>query len=242
MQWLLAVYTSRFNHRQKEFGHLFSGRYKALVVDGSGSGYLKSVCDYVHLNPVRAGLLAPEEPLANYRWSSYPVYLSKPSVRPGWLRVDRLLGEWGIPTDTPAGRAEFSRSMETRRCAKAEGDYQPTGWYHGSEEFRQEKLDQVKELAKPTHRELEVRESDQARAERLLQQELAALGWSTSDLEGRRKGDPQKLRIACRLRRETTMTLAWISARLYMGTPSHLACLLYRQTARKEENTENTLF
>ena len=36
MQWLLGVYTNRFNRRQKEFGHLFSGRYKALIVDGSG--------------------------------------------------------------------------------------------------------------------------------------------------------------------------------------------------------------
>ena len=41
MQWLLGVYTNRFNHRHKEFGHLFSGRYKALHVDGSGSGYLR---------------------------------------------------------------------------------------------------------------------------------------------------------------------------------------------------------
>jgi hypothetical protein len=50
---------------------LFSGRYKALHVDGSGSGYLKSVCDYVHLNPVRAGLIGPEQPLESYLWSSY---------------------------------------------------------------------------------------------------------------------------------------------------------------------------
>ncbi len=40
----------------------FSGRYKALVVDGSGDGYLKTVCDYVHLNPARAKLLAPAVP------------------------------------------------------------------------------------------------------------------------------------------------------------------------------------
>jgi len=38
MKWLLGVYTSRFNLRHKLFGHLFSGRYKALVVDGSGNG------------------------------------------------------------------------------------------------------------------------------------------------------------------------------------------------------------
>ena len=40
MKWLLGTYTSRHNRRHKEFGHLFSGRYKALPVDGSGNGYL----------------------------------------------------------------------------------------------------------------------------------------------------------------------------------------------------------
>jgi len=53
MQWLASTYTARFNRRHKQFGHLFSGRYKALIVDGSGTGYFKTVCDYVHLNPVR---------------------------------------------------------------------------------------------------------------------------------------------------------------------------------------------
>ena len=38
MKWFLGTYTARFNRRHKVFGHLFSGRYKALVVDGSGSG------------------------------------------------------------------------------------------------------------------------------------------------------------------------------------------------------------
>ena len=57
MKWFLGTYTSRFNRRHKLFGHLFWGRYKSLIVDGSGSGYLKSVCDYVHLNPGRAKLL-----------------------------------------------------------------------------------------------------------------------------------------------------------------------------------------
>ena len=60
MKWLLGTYTSRFNRRHQEFGHLFSGRDKSLVVDGSQSGYLKTVSDYVHLNPVRAKLLRPE--------------------------------------------------------------------------------------------------------------------------------------------------------------------------------------
>ena len=93
MKWLLGTYTSRHNRRHREFGHLFSGRYKALLVDGSGDGYLKTVCDYVHLNPVRARLLSRRQPLSDFFWSSYPLYLGAPGKRPSWLRTDRLLGE-----------------------------------------------------------------------------------------------------------------------------------------------------
>ncbi len=74
MKWLLGTYTARFNRRHKLFGHLFSGRYKSLIVDGC---YLRTVCDYVHLNPVRANLLSPDESLQEYRWSSYPEYLKR---------------------------------------------------------------------------------------------------------------------------------------------------------------------
>jgi REP element-mobilizing transposase RayT len=81
MKWFLGTYTSRFNRRHKLSGHLFSGRYKALVVDGSGNGYLRSVCDCVYLNPVRAQLLTPQQRLKEYRWSSYPQYLKPPHKR-----------------------------------------------------------------------------------------------------------------------------------------------------------------
>ena len=117
MKWLLGTYTSRFNRRHKLFGHLFSGRYKSLIVDGSGSGYLKSVCDYVHLNPARANLVAADAPLQSFAWSSWPAYLLAPSKRPAWLRADRLLGEWGIPKDSPAGRRRLERALEERRGA-----------------------------------------------------------------------------------------------------------------------------
>src|SRR6266446_8631116 len=78
MKWFLGTYTSRFNRRHRLFGHLFSGRYKALLVEASGNGYLKSVCDYVHLNPVRANLLERQQSLHSYRWSSYGEYLKAP--------------------------------------------------------------------------------------------------------------------------------------------------------------------
>ena len=82
MKWLLGVYTKRFNIRHKLCGHLFAGRYKALHVDGSGSGYLRTVSDYVHLNPVRAQLIKPGAPLEDFRWSSYGQYLKSPGQRP----------------------------------------------------------------------------------------------------------------------------------------------------------------
>jgi putative transposase len=65
-KWLLGTYTSRFNRRHKLFGHLFSGRYKSLILDGSGSGYLKSVGDDVHLNPARGKLVVADVPLKSF--------------------------------------------------------------------------------------------------------------------------------------------------------------------------------
>ena len=121
MRWLLSAYTIRLNHRPKLFGHVFSGRYKALIVDGSGTGYLKTVCDYVHLNPVRAWLRKPENRLLSYPWSSLVWYVTMAEHRPSWMRVDRLLGEHGIEQDTAAGRQEFERRMEIRRLERSRG-------------------------------------------------------------------------------------------------------------------------
>jgi REP element-mobilizing transposase RayT len=115
MRWLLSSYTIRLNHRQKLLGQVFSGRYKAVIVEGSGNGYLRTACDYVHLNPVRAKLLRPDERLLEYPWSSLVWYLAAPEHRPVWMRVDRLLGEHGIKADSAAGREEFERRMERRR-------------------------------------------------------------------------------------------------------------------------------
>jgi hypothetical protein len=75
----------------------------------------------------------------------------------------------------------------------------------------------------------------------LMQEELDALGWSLVELQGCRKGDPQKVRIAARLQREATMTLAWIADRLCMGTDTHVASLLQRYN-QSGANSGETLF
>ena len=228
MKWFLGTYTSRFNRRHKLFGHLFSGRYKSLIVDGSGDGYLRTVCDYVHLNPIRAKLLPPEEPLQAYRWSSYPEYLKRMGQRVGWLRVDRVLGELGIQRDNTAGRRLFAQAMEERRGKDQPGEWKAVrrGWFLGGAQLREQVLEMMGGEMGEHHGGEEKQETDEQKAQRLVREELAKRRWTEQDLKRCRKTDAHKVKMAARLRRETVMTLDWIARRLQMGCRHTLAnCL-----------------
>ena len=228
MQWFLSTYTARFNRRHRRFGHVFSGRYKSLIVDGSGTGYLRTVCEYVHLNPVRAKVLTAEQPLRDYRWSSFGEYLKAPSRRPAWLRVDRVLGEMGIPKDSSTGRRRFEEGMEDRRAEERSEQWRPLrrGWCLGDESFRQELLDQVYARAGAHHYGDEIGQSVEEQARRIIAEELAKLCWEEAELGQRRKSDAGKARIARRLRRETTVSKRWIAERLAMGSVSNVTFCL----------------
>jgi REP element-mobilizing transposase RayT len=239
MKWFLGTYTARFNRRHKLDGHLFSGRYKSLLVGGEG-GYLRTVCDYVHLNPVRAKILSTNKPLRSFRWSSFPLYLRPSWERPAWLRVDRLLGECSIAQDSTSGREEFEARLEQRRAQDPGEDFRPIRqeWYFGPDQFRKELLGQMK--ISGSHFGPEVHESAEDKAERIIRQELQDVSWNESDVRTTRKSDLAKVRIALRLRAETTVTLEWITHRLNMGTPTYLAHLLYwyrRKKGREEDAT-----
>jgi REP element-mobilizing transposase RayT len=231
MKWLLGTYTSRFNRRHKLFGHLFSGRYKSLIVDGSGSGYLKSVGDYVHLNPARAKLVAADAPLRSFAWSSWPAYLLVRAKRPAWLRVDRLLGEWGMPEDSPAGRQRLEQALEERRGTEEGEEFEPIrrGWCLGEETFREQLLTQMSERMGAEHYGEERAETAEALADLIIAEELKLGRWQEADLKTRPKGDSVKVALAARLRAETTMTVGWIAERLAMGTRGYLNHLLYRR-------------
>ena len=228
MRWFLSTYTARFNRRHKFFGHLFSGRYKALIVDGSGNGYLKTVCDYVHLNPARAKLLTPDQPLSVYRWSSWPEYLKSPGKCPAWLRVNRLFGEYRIPQDSAAGCQQLATALEQRRGAEQGGEFKAIrrGWFLGSDDLKQELLGQMSKRLGENHYATDRQESGEVKALGIVAAELRRLGWTTAELKTRPKGDPGKVGIAWRLRTETTMTLKWIAAELAMGVWTHVSNLL----------------
>jgi putative transposase len=72
MQSLLFRYTRYFNRRHGEVGHLFQGRYKAILCDKDA--YLLELVRYIHLNPVRARIVREPE---DYEWSSHLRYLGK---------------------------------------------------------------------------------------------------------------------------------------------------------------------
>jgi hypothetical protein len=97
---------------------------------------------------------------------------------------------------------------------------------------------QVSQLATPQDGGEELRQSAPAKAQRIAQEELDALGWGEQDLHGCRKSDPQKVRIAARLRRETTMTLEWVANRLCKGAPTHVASLLQRRNQEGRNSVE----
>jgi REP element-mobilizing transposase RayT len=230
MKWFLGTYTGRYNRRHKLFGHLFSGRYKSLIVDGSGSGYLGTVCEYVHLNPARAKRLSPGQALRTYRWSSWPEYLKPPTKRASWLRVDRVLGEAGIPKDSAAGRRELERRLEARRGVEQGADYQPIrrGWFFGEQALKQELLGQMSQRMGPEHYGQERQESQLEQAERVVGHELRQRRWTEATLAERNKGDLEKLKMAVRLRKETLVTVAWIAGRLQMGSVANVNTLLYQ--------------
>jgi REP element-mobilizing transposase RayT len=230
MKWLLGTYTSRFNRRHKMVGHLFSGRYKALIVDGSGDGYLKAICDYVHLNPFRAKLLRAEDSLRVYQWSSWPEYLKSTRQRWPWLRVNRLLGEYRIPKDSAAGRRYLEGQLEARRQSESEADYRliRRGWCFGEEAFRKELLQQMADRRGAEHYGEDRLETEAERAERIIHEELKRRKWTDADLGKRAKGDRFKVKIAARLRGETVVTVKWITERLQMGTTGYVNNRLYR--------------
>lgn len=89
MRQLNGVYTQRFNRRHHRVGHLFQGRYHAILVQKDA--YLLELTRYVVLNPLRAGMVADA---GQWPWSSYQAMVGKERT-PRWLETDWLLAQFG---------------------------------------------------------------------------------------------------------------------------------------------------
>ncbi len=89
MRQLNGVYTQRFNRRHARVGHVFQGRYQAILVQKNS--YLLELSRYVVLNPVRAGMVRTPR---DWRWSSYRAAVGQAKA-PAWLQTDELLAQFG---------------------------------------------------------------------------------------------------------------------------------------------------
>jgi REP element-mobilizing transposase RayT len=243
MKWFLGTYTQRFNARHRLRGHVFAGRYKSLLVDGGDDFYLRVVCDYVHLNPVRAGLLGEGQGLEDYVWSSFPEYLKTPVRRAGWLRVERLFGELGIRRDSSRGRREF-REIMAARC-RQEGHAEEElwkgirrGWKFGADDFveRLGKMDHGKEGNAAIHTSEALEETMEEKARGIVREFLKKRGVGLEEFRKLKKGHADKVLLAGELRRSTTMTMAWIARELNAGVPQ----TLWRALWSKREKSDNT--
>ena len=88
-KWINVSYAAYFNRKRRRSGHLFQGRYKAILVDADE--YLKHLSRYIHLNPIRARMV---DHLKDYQWSSYPVFGGY-TKSPEWLETHWLLSLFG---------------------------------------------------------------------------------------------------------------------------------------------------
>lgn len=87
-----AYTTTYFNVKRKRAGHLFQGRFKAILVEADE--YATELSRYIHLNPVRADIVTQPE---DYQWSSYRYYIGE-SKTPEWLKTSFIFGYFGKRT------------------------------------------------------------------------------------------------------------------------------------------------
>ncbi len=251
MAWLQNAFTRRINTRHRLWGHVFGGRYKAILVE-PGNCYW-ALLDYIHLNAVRAGLVKSRDGLDFYPWSSLRHYIAVPKMRPGWQETEMAFTVTGCK-DTPTGRRSFLEMLELRVDWKdpshagavySEGGRRPElavrsalrrGWFFGSQEFREMVLKlAANRLAGRAKRKAdgyqgaELRDHGERRARRILQVGLEHFGVNLEGLRSAAKGDLRKGLLAALIQRETTVRLDWISQRMRMGERSY-CCRTIRRT------------
>jgi len=242
MQWLQNTYTRRFNVRHRLWGRLFGDRYKAVLVEGAGY-YYETLIDYLHLNPVRAGLVDPRagQSVLDYAWSSTAGgHALLPRRRPPWVAADAALAAFGC-VDTAAGRRRWVERLDARARAEArEKCGVPTpgedhdarrsdlrrGWYWGSQAFAERML-KVSEavLMKTRHRSgegsHEKRAHGEQEARRRLAEGLAVAGLSAEDLKNLPGSEARKVAIARAVWEQTTVDMKWLATHLHLRSAAN---------------------
>lgn len=259
MRWIQNTYTRRFNHRHKLWGHVFGGRYKAVLVESDlESDYFGNLWDYIHLNPVRGGLLEAGEggALLEYRWSSLAqVYAVGPARRPAWSATERSFAAFGCK-DNVTGRRELIERLEQRavaeeaeKCGWIVRDGQSLnstlrrGWYWGSPIFRKKLLalttKRLHQLGNRNRRTTDQwRDHAQQSATDLIRQGLKTLGLSEAQLRATKGSEPRKVSLAWAVARSTTLSQTWIADHLHMRSAANVSQQVRRFESQLKRQTD----
>jgi putative transposase len=226
MKWLQSTFATRFNRLRKERGHVFQGRYKSILI-GEGRSLLGLV-NYIHLNPVRAGLCDVRS-LKDYQLSSYPKFFKK-SPQDGLCRED-FLGILDLP-DALAGIRRYATHLEL--CEEQDPEQKVAltkrycrGWFIGNNVEKKTLTEDLNKKHKDVDWEgTDLKEIKIAQWEALTAKALKKHKKLQSDIEADAKGAEWKNEIALLLRTQTTASNPWIAERLNMGHPSRISTLI----------------
>jgi len=150
MQWLNGTYTQRYNARYKLRGHLFQGRYKSIIVDNIPH-YLQMAIDYIHMNPVKAGIVGKFKEFLAWPGGSAGLLTGDRKECPEWLRWERVYGLYGMDEWKARNRDQYRENLERRflevkvspkQEKEADRKYLRR-WYLGGEEFVEKLTEEV---------------------------------------------------------------------------------------------------
>jgi putative transposase len=243
MQWLNSTYTLRYNARHKQRGHLFQGRYKALLVDGEEGEYFLTVSDYIHLNPVRAKLVKSGKELLAQKWNSAGWLAGVVKGRPEWLRWERIYGELGMKNWGMRERKRFGEQMRRRveeelgrGREEREERWGPVrkGWCYGSERFRRQMRERMRQVLVGDRRVEEkwsgASETEEAMAKELMRRAKKALGYR----RGEEVVGADRYLVGRLVRERTRVGVSWLAGQMGMKTRGSLAvglCMLGKRLA-----------
>jgi len=237
MHWLQSTLATRFNRLRQENGHLFQGRYQAILIENTAA--LVRVVDYILLNPVRAGIVAADR-VKTYRWSSLPGILKGTesiAQSADWLHT------LGCHDDAPGRLAYETRLVDLgqtpERWAELGLVNLSKGYAIGTRGWRQSLAQEYGHLAlHPGLQQAEVQELREGVWAQTLRTELKALGRNPAALTTRPRKQPWKLELARKLRMQTGAPTGWLAKNLQLGQPASLRSYLCRlQPAINQQTT-----
>jgi putative transposase len=236
MRKQLTWYAQYYNHRHRRTGHLFENRYKSILCDEDN--YLLALIRYIHLNPVRAGIVSTINELDNYPWSGHSAVMGKKNN--DWMDISYVLSQFaGRKTAARnAYRSFVMEGMKQGRVPELTGGgliRSKGGWSKvesarrsGGKEEYDERILGSGEFVNAVFREIEEKTRLQLKLRRagttiskIIDQACAENDISTQELKGgsrRRKVCELRVQIAKRGLDELGLSLAEIARHVGVST------------------------